>query len=205
MPRRFGTYNTLEDEFQGNHLGEASARRERKKRKRKVGVCVTVTVLLCLVLIFVFAILLLLTIEKAKHSESGHSESQNASCSKVDRFNCIPEGQSSQSLCEKRGCCWDKSSTQLSCYYPSGFGYSIDGQVNKTSFGFKGNLKIKAGQPSQYGGDVESLRVDVYFETESRLRVKVRNEYEMLHRLDSVLAVTPIGAHRVSPSHFHAY
>ncbi len=160
-----GTYNTF---------GEQGTRQAWKSKRR---VCFAGSIALCVVLLFILAVILLLVVghhafddERPAMFELAHTD---GSCSNVDRFNCIPEGNPSQSMCEKRGCCWDKSSTLPQCYYPAGFGYALDGQVNRTSYGFQANLKRKPDQPSQYGGDIETLRMDVFFETESRIRVKV--------------------------------
>ena len=90
------------------------------------------------------------------------------------RVNCIPEGGRSETedVCLERGCCWAKEETP-SCFYPGGFGYAVDGQPADTPMGKTVNLTRKTGQPSQYGGDIETVRVDIFYETSYRLRVKV--------------------------------
>jgi lysosomal alpha-glucosidase len=90
------------------------------------------------------------------------------------RVNCIPEGGRSETedVCLERGCCWVKEETP-SCFYPGGFGYAVDGQPADTPMGKTVNLTRKTGQPSQYGGDIETVRVDIFYETSYRLRVKL--------------------------------
>lgn len=89
--------------------------------------------------------------------------------------NCIPEGGRSETedTCLERGCCWAGSDTTPSCFYPDGFGYAVDGAPAVTPTGMTVNATRKTGQPSQYGRDIETIRVDFYYETPYRLRVKV--------------------------------
>lgn len=57
------------------------------------------------------------------------------------------------------------------CFYPRDYkGYTF---LNFTSenHGYTGFLKLET--PSGYPGDVSILKMDVYFETKTRLRVKV--------------------------------
>ena len=103
-----------------------------------------------------------------------HVESAETCQSAGVRVNCIPEGGRSetQEVCLKRGCCWDDTDTP-SCFYPAEFGYAVSGQVVDTPTGMTANVTRKAGQPSQYGGDIDTVRVDFFYETPYRLRVKV--------------------------------
>ncbi len=118
MPRRV-SYNTF---------GGPGARQAWKNKQR---IYFAGSLVLCTLLLFIFAVVLLLTVRQNDEGQPGALAHTAGSCSNVDRFNCIPEGNPSQSLCEKRGCCWDKSSTLPQCYYPAGFSYALDGQVNR--------------------------------------------------------------------------
>ena len=96
------------------------------------------------------------------------------------RFDCYPENGASQEECEIRGCCWKVATNKRHevtvplnvpyCFYPKNFGYRI---VNEQETATGILLDLQMQQPGPYGVDVENLRVNVYFETEYRVRVKV--------------------------------
>lgn len=93
------------------------------------------------------------------------------------RINCIPdyEGDSrveAHSLCDSRVCCWSDTSF-TSCALPNEYGYFINGSVESTSLGLSASITRNSQLPSLYGGDVNTLNVDVTYETESRVRVQV--------------------------------
>ena len=114
-------------------------------------------------------------------SSSGSGGPECGNSVELGRFNCIPEGGKTETkeTCEKRGCCWTSSRGSKTgsprCFYPEEFGYTVDGSVQDTATGERLNVTRKSGQPSQYGNDVDTLRVDIYYETPHRLRVKVRS------------------------------
>ena len=87
-------------------------------------------------------------------------------------FDCYPEGGANVTSCRSRGCCWN-SSASPSCFYPDGFGYVTNGALSEEIYGRSATLSRKANQPAQYREPVATLRLDVYLETEYRLRVKV--------------------------------
>lgn len=88
------------------------------------------------------------------------------------RFDCYPEGVATEELCEARGCYWDSSSSPV-CFYGPGFGYEVNGDIRNTSYGYTINAVWKEGQVAPFDGVVQTLRVDVYYDTPYRLRVKV--------------------------------
>ena len=191
MPRKGrNSYSALDETDTIQYLGETEHRQSRKSRHRKVGACIV----LCLLFIFVLVALVIITMEDIHFHEQDTCSSNDIN----NRVDCAPEGNLSQSLCEKRGCCWDKSGSEPQCYYPSGFGYGFDGKINDTVFGYAANLKRKAGQPSQYGGDVDILRVDVMYETQYRLRIKVLARYRGV-RFQLVHAIEPLPSCRHAP------
>ena len=170
MPRT--KYSTLDEH--GTDVRYADARRSRKSRRKS---CLVGTIILIVLLMFILALILLLLYvagsDNRKGRSSGGHDSVQCTLDPVDRFECYPEGSPTKDLCENRGCCWNSSSEPL-CYYPSEFGYLVEGQVNDTDFGYSVALKRNSSQPSQYGGDVDVLHVDVMYETQYRLRVKVK-------------------------------
>lgn len=92
-----------------------------------------------------------------------------------DRFDCFPRGIASEQACMARGCCWkpvQANSLEPWCFYPNNYkSYQIetvqlmgDGQTS---------LVYRNIHKSTYPDDVEYVRVDVVYETEKRLRVKI--------------------------------
>nr|XP_005999031.1 PREDICTED: lysosomal alpha-glucosidase-like [Latimeria chalumnae] len=96
------------------------------------------------------------------------------------RFNCYPEIYVivTRSLCESRGCCFIKMPLPPPgkggvpwCFYPPNFpSYSLD-RLNKTGLGFSGELTRKT--KTYYPKDIERLELNVTFETNSRLHIKI--------------------------------
>lgn len=131
------------------------------------------------------------------------------------RFDCHPDDSPTQASCEERGCCWREektlerkqpySSPRLHqpthgsshegglplnvpyCFYPRDYvGYSFVNYTNEIH-GYTGYLKreITSGFP----GDVPILKMDVYFETETRLRIKLTDASRA--RWESPIPVVP--------------
>ncbi|CAG0918269.1 unnamed protein product [Notodromas monacha] len=98
------------------------------------------------------------------------------------RFDCYPEGSTSKASCERRGCCWlpdvkgdparDPPLNVPYCFYPALYPSYIVMNVSDAEYGK--TLFLTRVYASGYPSDVPLLRVDVKFETDSRLRVKVR-------------------------------
>ncbi|XP_046862383.1 lysosomal alpha-glucosidase-like [Xenia sp. Carnegie-2017] len=101
------------------------------------------------------------------------------------RFDCYPENGASQEKCEIRGCCWKVATNKRHevtvplnvpyCFYPKNFGYRI---VNEQETATGILLDLQMQQPGPYGADVENLRVNVDFETENRVHVKIYDPNE---------------------------
>ncbi|CAG0918268.1 unnamed protein product [Notodromas monacha] len=97
------------------------------------------------------------------------------------RFDCYPEGSTSKASCERRGCCWlpdvkgdparDPPLNVPYCFYPALYPSYIVMNVSDAEYGK--TLFLTRVYASGYPSDVPLLRVDVKFETDSRLRVKI--------------------------------
>ena len=106
-----------------------------------------------------------------------------------ERFDCHPENFPSKEVCEGRGCCWLPTKFRVKplhtgkrsdpqalvdvpyCYYPKNFpGYTVTSQA-MTKMGFKTILQRNSS--SYYPRDVKKLVMDVSYETELSLHVKV--------------------------------
>ncbi|KAM8798466.1 lysosomal alpha-glucosidase-like [Eudromia elegans] len=94
------------------------------------------------------------------------------------RFDCYPERRVvvTRELCEGRGCCFVPGAAGGErgvpwCFYPRGFpGYALR-SLDRTALGMAGLLA--RATPAPYPRAVEELRLDVRFETDTRLHVKI--------------------------------
>ena len=106
-----------------------------------------------------------------------------------ERFDCHPENSPTKEVCEARGCCWVPTKARLKpiqsavasdpqapvdipyCYYPRDFpGYTvISKEMTKTGF----KSYIERNSTSYYPRDVMKLVVDVAYENDVRLHIKV--------------------------------
>uniref|UniRef100_A0A8B9F9V5 P-type domain-containing protein n=1 Tax=Amazona collaria TaxID=241587 RepID=A0A8B9F9V5_9PSIT len=96
------------------------------------------------------------------------------------RFDCYPERHVvvTQQLCESRGCCFIESPPPAAgkrgvpwCFYPPDFpSYTLE-SLNETALGMVGLLVRR--EKAYYPRDIEMLRLDVEFETDTRLHIKI--------------------------------
>ena len=97
----------------------------------------------------------------------------NCQLSTSQRFDCLPGLRSpSQEDCSALDCCWDESSTP-SCYHSSDSGYTVEQEFRHTALGISGYLVRKQAQSSTFGQNLRRLCINISFETEERLHIKV--------------------------------
>ena len=96
------------------------------------------------------------------------------------RFDCYPEQHVvvTQELCESRGCCFIERPPPAGgkrgvpwCFYPPDFPSYVLESLNQTALGMVGLLVRR--EKAYYPRDIEMLRLDVEFETDTRLHIKV--------------------------------
>ncbi|GAV06167.1 hypothetical protein RvY_16194 [Ramazzottius varieornatus] len=121
----------------------------------------------------------------------------NAVCSTMaddDRFDCLPQGDISEASCMARGCCWNqRSSVQMvngtvklglpACFYPYKYPtYRLE-NYKETANGFEGTLQRSKDAKDIYPNPINSLRLQVIFDTAQRLHVKItdatKDRYEV--------------------------
>ncbi|PIK56458.1 putative lysosomal alpha-glucosidase-like [Apostichopus japonicus] len=118
------------------------------------------------------------------------------------RFDCYPEAGSNQGNCEARGCCWDDSKEYGDvgipyCFYPTDYEmYQISGPVD-TDFGCTANLT--RSQPSYYPDTIKDLKLDIYYETKTRLHFKI---YDATQKRYEVPIDTPKVTHKASETDY---
>lgn len=94
------------------------------------------------------------------------------------RFDCYPERDAvvTEDMCHARNCCFTRPGNETSgvpwCFYPPDFPSYMLVAINDTETGWTG--KLVRTQKTYYPKDVEMLKLDVLYESNSRLRVKVR-------------------------------
>lgn len=95
-----------------------------------------------------------------------------------NRFDCFPRGVATEDACVARGCCWKplaENSLEPWCFYPAGYqSYQVDSIKELSDQGL--SLVYRNVRKSPYPDDIEYVRVDVAYETESRLRVKIYDD-----------------------------
>lgn len=98
----------------------------------------------------------------------------------TEKFDCYPEDGANVQACEARGCCWiphkmkKKLDVKLDvpyCFYPPNYNSYTYINVTETAYGLTAFLRRKYRSP--YPNDVETIKMDVRFETSNRLHVKV--------------------------------
>lgn len=83
--------------------------------------------------------------------------------------------------CLSKGCCWSpagQNSATPWCYYAGQTaGYTLSG-VKETATGVKGTLKLIGDGTSAYGPDIKELTMEVIYENENVVRVKITDAHE---------------------------
>ncbi|ROT66397.1 Lysosomal alpha-glucosidase [Penaeus vannamei] len=131
------------------------------------------------------------------------------------RFDCHPDGSPSESSCVKRGCCWHelqeiperkvpfpaprlhrpthgKALEDLPlnipyCFYPRDYvGYSVT-NFTSAEHGYTGFLERSVA--SVFPKDSPLLQMDVYFETDTRLRVRITDPFQL--RWETPVPIVP--------------
>lgn len=96
------------------------------------------------------------------------------------RYDCYPERSVvvTQELCESRGCCFIETLPAVGgkrgvpwCFYPPNFPSYVVQSLNQTALGMTGLLVRR--EKAYYPKDIQVLRMDVEFQTNTRLRIKV--------------------------------
>eukprot|EP00106_Octopus_bimaculoides_P008930 XP_014776372.1 PREDICTED: lysosomal alpha-glucosidase-like [Octopus bimaculoides] len=97
-----------------------------------------------------------------------------------DRFDCHPELGASEKSCKERGCCWDEMS-EFACFYPPNFvGYIFNkSAVTKTGYSYR----LSRSKPSPFPKDIAEIQMDVYFETKTRLHIKIYDPHHKRYEI----------------------
>lgn len=93
------------------------------------------------------------------------------------RFDCFPDtSKQNKNQCEARGCCWVPTNVvnAPNCFFPPNYPAFTAAEQNVT-YGKKFILTRNQGLPAHYGSPINSINLEIQYQTENRLRVKVSN------------------------------
>ena len=103
------------------------------------------------------------------------ASSNGQSIPSEDRVDCHPDPDANQANCESRGCIYDVNGPLDGtpwCYFPDTYGYKIYGIVEETASGYLIEI-TKTGPTSYWPNEFNVATVEVEFQTDDRLRVKI--------------------------------
>ncbi|KAG0253564.1 hypothetical protein BG011_006309 [Mortierella polycephala] len=110
-----------------------------------------------------------------------HKKTEDYQCTAdiVNRRDCGYMGISAKE-CHERNCCWDSSSNNLNAPFCFLKQYSCEGYevkaAQESAQGLTIDLELAGQGCARFGQDIPRLTVNVDFETESRIRVKIVNK-----------------------------
>lgn len=173
MLGRRGKYSTLEGDSQLQNVSkEDDTGHKGRNRKTSLvilaGICVVVLAVVILVPVIVV---------HSVHNNNNQGSNQGLQCPEAEgeRVDCNPEkdGNLNEDTCHSRGCCWvaGGSSAAPYCFFPDNYGYNLT-NVSNTDVGVTAHVQ-KSDSKLPYLKEVWELKVEVYYETDERLRVKV--------------------------------
>uniref|UniRef100_A0A8D8ZIZ7 Lysosomal alpha-glucosidase n=1 Tax=Cacopsylla melanoneura TaxID=428564 RepID=A0A8D8ZIZ7_9HEMI len=96
-----------------------------------------------------------------------------------NRFDCYPRGTPNEKTCNARGCCWNPSKgKEPSCFYPPNHNsYSYVKTIRNETNGMYHlsfmSLIYQNKILSPYPDDIESVQMEIVYETNERVRVKI--------------------------------
>ena len=93
----------------------------------------------------------------------------------TERIDCHPESGANRDECLARGCYWcdpEDDTEAPSCFVPKEHGYRMVGDPVATPSGYEVTIR-RINYPSWYGRDIEDVLLNVEFQSDSRLRMKV--------------------------------
>ena len=115
----------------------------------------------------------------------GPSSSLHCSIETSARFDCYPEPGANSHRCAARGCCWHLRTVSEStvskkqrinipyCFFPTNYnGYTLD-ETRDTDTGFTARVLRPRSSRSGRPDDVFELKLEVIYETQTRLHFKV--------------------------------
>uniref|UniRef100_A0A8C5WMN8 Lysosomal alpha-glucosidase n=1 Tax=Leptobrachium leishanense TaxID=445787 RepID=A0A8C5WMN8_9ANUR len=123
-----------------------------------------------------FVLLMCATCSAKPYRTNGTDEAQ-CNADPDSRFDCAPEKILSKEQCEERGCCYapakHSANGQPWCFYPPTYPSYVITNLTQTEMGYSATLTRSA--PTFMPRDITTLRLDVMFETPTRLRFTIKD------------------------------
>lgn len=116
-----------------------------------------------------------------------------------ERFDCYPNDQADEQKCQTRGCCWRKPVDTLEdinvpyCYYPKDFPTYV--LISNRSMDFGQRIMINKSHDGFMPNDARVLIVDLIYESNQRLRIRISNLQDR-YQVPLDVPVVPIRANR---------
>ena len=169
---RKGNYSTLEDDSQLQNVSKDRRGVYSSKGNRRTSLIVLALLCVVILLVVILVPLIVVNVTHEKNSNKGLLCPEKVE----QRVDCYPErGKNvTEDNCHNRGCCWVDGGPDGApfCFFPDSYGYTVD-TVQNTSVGVTVEMsKNESNLP--YPKEVMKLKLEAYYETDSRLRVKVQ-------------------------------
>lgn len=172
---RRGKYSTLE----GDSLQNVSKDSDGSQKVNRKPAIVLLTVVCVIVLVVVIVVPVIVVNNTHENNDNTNSGNKGLQCPEAEgeRVDCYPENDKNKNegKCHSRGCCWvaGGSSGAPYCFFPSNYGYSVM-NVSDTSVGVTAHVQKNGSQSKlPYRDEIMQLKVEAYYETDERLRIKV--------------------------------
>ena len=168
---RKGNYSTLENDSQLQNVSKGYASAHSHKTNRRAALLILTG--LCVIILLIVILVPVIVVNSVK--EKNNNEGLLCPETVEERVDCYPErdGNANEGTCHSRGCCWvDGGPTGAPyCFFPGNYGYNVK-RVSNTSVGMVVDMH-KDDSQLPYPGEVMKLKLEAYYETDTRLRVKV--------------------------------
>ena len=168
---RKGNYSTLEGDSQLQNVSKDHGGIYKHKVNRRAALLILTG--LCVIILLIVVLVPVIVVNSVK--ENNNNEGLLCPEAVEERVDCYPERDGNEGNCHSRGCCWVDGGPAGApyCFFPSSYGYSVQ-RVSNTSVGMSVDM-YKDDTKLPYPGEVMKLKLEAYFETDTRLRVKVCN------------------------------
>lgn len=121
--------------------------------------------------------------QSLKHAVKTKTGVQSPQCSgftDTERFDCLPQGQATEDLCNERSCCWAPVNVTSNvnigvpfCYYPSNYKTYNYVNISRTDVG--GSAFLENVFNSTYPDNIQTLKIDFVYLSDNVLRIVVRH------------------------------
>jgi len=169
-----GNYSTLQDE---NELqAEQVDARESTSAKSSRRIVVPILVTLCVIALLAVILVPVIVVSTDENKKKNPSHPPGLQCPEAirDRIDCYPEREGATEVkCLDRGCCWEETEPNMApfCFFPDSYGYNVE-HVQHRDTGMLVDIN-KSNSSLPYLKEVHKLRMEVFYETKYRIRVKV--------------------------------